>query len=700
MPTREYFGPDAPEMLVSNRLCDLNGPRIGLDIETTGLNPLTGKVLLLQLSDGQRTLVIHEKVLTTTLVNIIDDLFFSGSVLLVGHNLTFEHKWLKHHYGLSIERCYDTRWAHLAIHNGTAVAMESNLGHVTWVALGRTRDEKEELQKSFIDADPETFIPTPEQIEYAAVDAEDVLEIMDVQMPKIKERGLAQALKLRFDMIPVVGEMELNGAPVDKEGYANTIERAKALLVEVEKGVIEMLTPPCLIWRDDVYQPLMAEYMDWKAKYEEHKAWLETCADRVDGSGYGFFDDIPEEWESKRARRDWLNLQARSYKEGHPAPAKPKLETGPINLNSWQQVLGALRQLGYNLDSTSADTLEEFAEEHPKEAEEGKLGEYLLFKKLAKLVQAFGEPVLNKMHATDGGCIIQPSWNLMVSTGRMSCSEPNLQQVTKPLKVMGQTFDLREHFAAPEGYEIGAADFSNIELRIAADLSGDERAIQDFIDGLDFHGRTAAVKLGISYEEGQELRAAHDFAFTGARNDGKIRNFATLYGAWDEEWREVFSTAYPRMWEWLEENGLLAVQQGYAQPAGGMRKAFPLGREPHQHAKRWDKFKCEECKEWRKLRNRIIRQAKNFPMQELSARITMAAAVAVRRELILPSPEAIRPRLWSLVHDEADFLIRQPYGERVMKRVKEISEREGARFLKRVPVVVEIATGPSWSACK
>jgi DNA polymerase I-like protein with 3'-5' exonuclease and polymerase domains len=677
-----YLSQNSSRLSVESALRELaNKKPLALDLETTGLEPTKGEILLVGISDGSTSLVLHRSIYP----------FFKnwlreqtdGRRLIVGHNLSFDHKWLLHHWSIRIRRLFDTQWAHKALTCGRPEFDQASLAAVAWGWLGIELNK--EPKDEFIGADPRGFETTAGAIEYLHADLSNPLALMEAMLPKIKEHQLNEALKLRFAMVPIIGELELYGAPVNKESYALDVEKAKELRAKVEPQVVDQLTPSVLLWRVEEFDKKFSVWQEWKQKYDMFKGYNESCV--VLAKDCKGDCDSHVHTETPRERRDKINDWNRSWKERdeNAQPPKPKpADSGPINLNSPQQVLAALSKLGYSFDSTRADEFEEYASQLEQSGSSDPLIQpFLTYKRLQKIVSAFGDPILEKIE--DG--VLRPSWNLMVTTGRMSCSGPNLQQVPKPVHVDGTTINLRRHFEAPEGFLIARMDFANIEMRIAADLSGDWRMIQDFINGDDIHGRTAATKLGISYEEGQRLKKVGDADFISARDAAKVDNFGTLYGAWNKQWIEVFSSTYPRLWSWLEEMGRVAVEQRVSAGADGFKKWWILPPQPDK------RYEVQEWIEWKRLRNRIIRQGKNVPMQTTSAAITMAAAAAVSSRI-----EESDSRMWNIVHDELDLLMRDGfYTVTELDKLTKLSEKAGQKYLREVPCVVESSLAKYWS---
>src|SRR5206468_9619785 len=159
-----------------------------------------------------------------------------------------------------------------------------------------------------------------------------------------------------------------------------------------------------------------------------------------------------------------------------------------INLDSQVQVSDALVGLGVPMpDTTRAWVLQPLAERYPVVA---KLLEY---RGVAKSLSSFGENILEFIEPKTGR-IHADFRQIGAPTGRFSCSNPNLQQIP-------HEEEYRRCFRAPEGKKLVIADYSQIELRILADFSDDQRFIEAFVSGRDFHTATAAQVFGLKADE-------------------------------------------------------------------------------------------------------------------------------------------------------------------------------------------------------
>ena len=316
--------------------------------------------------------------------------------------------------------------------------------------------------------------------------------------------------------------------------------------------------------------------------------------------------------------------------------------------------------------STDADTLEGLREMHPA------IDRILEYRQIVKLNGTYIDGLLRKVDHT--GRIHTTFDQTGTSTGRISSNEPNLQNI--PIRTeMGR--EIRRAFVAKPGHLLVDGDYSQIELRVLAHMSGDEAMCDAFIRGQDIHTRTAAEINGVPMQQ-----------VTGAmRSAAKAVNFGIVYGISDfglannigvsrkraADFISRYFERYPKVQAFMENAKKEGYQSGYATTLYGRR--------------RWLKeLKSSNAN----LRNFGERAAMNTPIQGTAADIIKAAMVRVHRRL---ADSGLESRLILTVHDE--LIIEAPEQEAAqaasllresMEQVIELS----------VPLVCEIKTGRSW----
>ncbi|QUJ67581.1 DNA polymerase I [Photobacterium sp. GJ3] len=318
--------------------------------------------------------------------------------------------------------------------------------------------------------------------------------------------------------------------------------------------------------------------------------------------------------------------------------------------------------------STNEEVLQELALDYP-------LPKLILeHRGLAKLKSTYTDKLPRMINPTTKR--VHTSYHQAVAkTGRLSSTDPNLQNI--PIR-NEQGRRIRQAFIAPEGYQILAVDYSQIELRIMAHLSGDKALLDAFREGKDIHAATAAEILGISIEEvssEQRRRAkAINFgliygmsAFGLAKQLGMGRNEA-------QEYMNIYFERYPGVLEYMESTRSQASEQGYVETLFGRRLYLP------------------DIKSRNAIRRKAAeREAINAPMQGTAADIIKRAMIAV--DTWLQTQDSSRVRLLMQVHDELVFEVQTSALDEVAKSVCELME---AAAELDVPLIAEAGSGENW----
>lgn len=343
----------------------------------------------------------------------------------------------------------------------------------------------------------------------------------------------------------------------------------------------------------------------------------------------------------------------------------------PINLNSSSQLIEAFARLGVHLPDTMESTLVKF--NHPA------VQKLLEYRAHEKTLSAFGENVLSLIHPKTGR--IHPDFNQHgADTGRFSCTRPNVQQIPA-------TSDFRKCFIAADGYKLITCDYSQAELRILAELSGDEGFINAFKSGQDLHSLTASQMFGVPL----------DAVTKAQRSAAKAINFGLAYGMGPgglaprlgvslDEAKELIAKyfkAYPGIQKWLDRAAKDAVRNGYSVTTLGRKRFYTLPDET---------LKQTNEEEYRRQIAAIERQGKNSPIQGANADMTKLALIYLRDAL-----KHWDARTVNTVHDEIVVEAREDQAEEVKNIVEREMVRAGEAILKVVPVVAEAAVADYWS---
>ncbi len=297
----------------------------------------------------------------------------------------------------------------------------------------------------------------------------------------------------------------------------------------------------------------------------------------------------------------------------------------------------------------------------------------LEYRSLAKLKSTYTDKLPLQINASTGR--IHTSYHQAVAaTGRLSSSDPNLQNI--PIR-NAEGRRIRQAFVAPPGKSIVACDYSQIELRIMAHLSGDENLGTAFAHGLDIHRATA----------GEVFDKAADEVDDEERRSAKAINFGLIYGmsafglgrqlnisrTLAQEYIDRYFDRYPGVRRYMEETRALAHEQGYVETLFGRRLYLP-----EINAKNGMRRQAAE------------RTAINAPMQGTAADIIKRAMIRVHDWL----PDAgLDAMMIMQVHDELVFEVESAVADELITRVKDIMESAAELA---VPLIVDAGIGANW----
>lgn len=487
---------------------------LGVDTETTGLDPHVSELLLLQVSTTEKVYIVDcRRVVPIALKPILEN----PNVRKIAQNAKFEYEMLKQQCGITLTNMYDTMLAERICTAG--LGREISLKQIAARYVGAVLDKsvREAFYKLAHNGD--AYL-APEQLHYAARDAFIMIPIWHLQKKELERHKLEGVAELEFQCIAAVGDLELAGVQIDTVKWRKIIED---VAVQREKSAVEL---------SEMLQP--------------------------------------------------ATMQATMF--GIPS----------INLNSSTQLMEVFGKLGVDLPDTSEATLSKF--NHPAVA---KLLEY---RSHEKTLSAFGENVLGLINPKTGR--IHPDFNQHgADTGRFSCTRPNVEQIPA-------TSDFRKCFVATKGYKLITCDYSQAELRILAELSGDPGFVGAFQSGGDLHSLTASQMFNVPLEQVQKSQ----------RSAAKAINFGLAYGMGPgglaprlgvtlDEAKELIARyfkAYPGVQQWLDKAAKDAVRNGYSVTMLGRKRFYSM---PDEGLKKINED------EWRKQIAAIERQGKNSPIQ-------------------------------------------------------------------------------------
>ena len=317
--------------------------------------------------------------------------------------------------------------------------------------------------------------------------------------------------------------------------------------------------------------------------------------------------------------------------------------------------------------STDGDVLEKLREEHPV------IDKILEYRTLSKLKATYVDgmlPLINEKTQR-----IHAKFNQTVTaTGRISCTDPNLQNI--PIRTeIGR--ELRKIFVAKEGCMLIDADYSQVELRVLAHMSGDETMIKAFNDDVDVHAMTASQVFNVPLEEVTKQM----------RSEAKAVNFGIVYGISDfglatnigigrkkaKEYIEKYFEKYPKIKEYMDNAVEHCKEKGYVETLWGRRRYVPEIKSNNYNVRQFGE-----------------RVAMNAPIQGTAADIIKIAMVNIEKEL---EERKLKSKLILQVHDE--LVIEAPEDE--IEISKELLVRNMQNVIKmKVPLKAEAGIGKTW----
>jgi DNA polymerase I len=348
----------------------------------------------------------------------------------------------------------------------------------------------------------------------------------------------------------------------------------------------------------------------------------------------------------------------------------------PFNLNSPKQIceiffdklgLPVVKKTPSGTPSTDEDVLQKLAENYP-------LPKILLeYRGVAKLKSTYTDK-LPKMVNPSTGRVHTNYAQAVAVTGRLASNEPNLQNI--PIR-SAEGRRIREAFIAPEGCVIVSADYSQIELRIMAHISGDEGLLRSFAEGEDIHRATAAEIFGVGPAD----------VSSEQRRYAKVINFGLIYGmsafglasnlgierSAAQVYIERYFQRYPGVAHYMADTRVQAKARGYVETVFGRRLWLPEINSPNGPR-----------------RQAAERAAINAPMQGTAADLIKLSMIAVQDWL---ETEHMESKMIMQVHDELVLEVRASELALVTERLPKLMREVG--HLK-VPLTAEVGVGRNW----
>jgi len=545
----------------------LTEPAVGLDIETTGLHPMTNTIRLVQIA-SPTAIYLFDLFALPNAPQLLSRVLESGPVKVI-QNSKFDCSFLSHVLKTPIYPVYDTMLIDQVVHGrGYGKSLADIADRLLDSVLPKEQQESDwEAQKL-----------TKEQLDYAARDAEVLLPIKDKLDESITESDQRRVEELENRCLPALVWMETSGVGFNLDKWNGLATTAQVRVTEIEARLNELV--------------------------KEH---------------YPLQDDLFGEKVEK------------------------------VNWKSPAQVIVVLEKLGFKVQNTRQGTLSEIRDKHPV------IEELLNHRGESKKANTYGTKWTRHIDPFDNR--IRPNWKQIgAATGRMACSNPNLQNIPRPA-------EYRACFRADEGNKLVKADYDQIELRIAAELAPDDRMKKAFSEGKDLHETTASYLSG------------RDEVSSDERQLAKAVNFGLIYGMG----APLLATNATRQFKVdLDEKQARKVRKTYFDTYEGIRN--------------WHRVQGNTTETRTVMgRRRILTGDKDYT-NRLNSPVQGTAADGLKWALIKmfesPFREQAKVLLVSAIHDEIVIEVEESRAEEAKEWLTNCMITGMEEVLKEVPVTV------------
>lgn len=487
---------------------EINKEMVSLDIETTGLDPYLDKPIMLQLYDGREVYIIDLR--CEFKEDIVSLLKSFEDALIIGTNLKFDLKFLKHHYDVEYESLFDISLAERILYRLKKKGF--SLQYMAEKYLKEFMDKEE--RNSFIGMESQPF--TLEQIEYGKYDVLYPWQIREIQLEKLKKKKLLNYYPLEMLYINVLVDKELNGMNFNKDKWLQ-------------------------VYKENL--PLFEKQRDKLDDYikEHHSNNLKFFNRQLD-----LFSPDPKvgiKWTSSKQVVGFL-------KELNACPKAKSKSTGKVDYTANAKEV-----------KSSLNTINKDKPQHFKDF----IKDYIKFKELEQSVTIFGKDFLKYVHPVTGR--IHTEYNQLMTTGRLSSRNPNQQNIPSDNRY-------RACFDAPSSWKIVNADYSSQEGVIMAEKSGEANLQKLILEGGCSHcfvtKRINKELMGLSddeikknhADERQKAKAAN-FAIQFGGTGYTIANNLGIPEAQGEEIYNAYFEAFPTLGSYFKKVTQESMRRGY-----------------------------------------------------------------------------------------------------------------------------------------
>lgn len=398
-------------------------PVIGIDLETTGLDFISDKILLCAISTEEDQFIIDA---TTIDLQFLKIFLENPNILKLGHNLKFDYKFLRM-IGIVMENLYDVMLGEIVLTTGKN--LKYGLDRLVFDAFGIRLNK--DVRRGFIN---HSGVFTLGEILYTGEDVEYLFDLYNNQQERLKKENLVQVAQLENHALPAIADIEFNGLHINQDKWKKQAKRA-----EIEKqAYVEKLDR--IIMDNPIFKPF-----------------------RIFAYNLNLFEPVES------------------------------IRKVAINWNSPAQVLQVMKKIIPDLESVGAPELSKYKNKSEL------IELYIKYKEWGKLTSSYGEKFLEHLYADNR--IHTEFWQIL-RTGRMSCSNPNMQQIPADN-------NYRNCFESGDpDWVFVSGDYKSQELAIIAQLSQDPVWLKALTEGKDLHSICAELVFGDEWKNAAEPNCA------------------------------------------------------------------------------------------------------------------------------------------------------------------------------------------------
>ena len=630
--------------------CQFAPKKIGVDIETRGLDPHQHEMIMFQFGDINRQFVIDtRKVDITSLLPYI----ISEDITIVGQNLKFEYKFIKHKFNIDLINVQDTMLQEACLYTG--YGMSNSLKELSYRYLNYEADKT--IRMRFLEIKDEDF--TKDEIIYGAYDVVLPLLIAEKQEIKIKEKGMETLAYLEHNYVKVVGDMEYKGLHFDKE--------------------------------------------KWKELYKYHVPLYEAQIELLDKYviEHNLINFIDKQFDMFSPNVKKTSIQWSSSKQ--VIELFIKLGICP------KEVSKTTKQLTWTVDAkvlkASLQTINKSISEDKKEL----IKQYLKSKELEQRITTFGESFFKYVNPVTGR--LHSNYRQIISTGRSSSREPNLQNIpgdeayrkcfTAPEghKIINADYSGQETIVlANKSLDEGLLEFyrkgnSDMHSFIASKIY--DIPYEEFIKATEAKDSKTNKPTSEQYEllHKRGIAKAAGFAINYGGTGYTIAKNLGLSTQKGEEVYDAYFNAFPGLKNYFDTTIQETLNRGYIliNELTGRRLHFLKYKQMKSYEN-----KPNKRSEYYKLRSQFSRLALNAPIQGTAGDITKNAAVRFRK-WILDNNYRETIFITNVIHDEINVECPVELAEKAAEALQTCMEGAGDLWCKTVKLKADAVITDFWT---